>query len=142
MPDHRPARKFCAARDPPNNPCSRPAEHLSKWCRSVLFSSATQAYQPSEINHRVCLPIRISTHEEIEGKLLKLYKRHTAALESDIALRKPVFLARSVALKAGITDAMVTLEALRVWYADARHQWVLATRYLYLALALALRTLD
>ncbi|KAF8598693.1 hypothetical protein BDV93DRAFT_609706 [Ceratobasidium sp. AG-I] len=101
MLDRRATQKSCAARDPPNNSCPRPAERSSKWC---------------------------STHEEIEGKQLKLYKRHTAALESDIALRKPEFLVRSVALKAGITDAMVTLEALREWYADARHQWVLATR--------------
>ncbi|KAG8732484.1 hypothetical protein FRC11_013310 [Ceratobasidium sp. 423] len=70
------------------------------------------------------------THEEIEGKLLKLYKRHTAALEADVSLRKESFGARSVALKAGITDAMVTLEALRTWYDEARNQWVLATRAL------------
>ncbi|KAB5593167.1 hypothetical protein CTheo_3397 [Ceratobasidium theobromae] len=65
------------------------------------------------------------THEEIEGKLLKLYKRHTAILESDVALRKASFSVRSVALKIGITDAMVTLEALRNWYAEARNQWLL-----------------
>jgi hypothetical protein len=70
----------------------------------------------------------ISTHEEIEGKLLKLYKRHTTALEADISLRKNTFSARSVALKAGITDAMVTLENLRNWYGEARNQWILATR--------------
>ncbi|CAE6430446.1 unnamed protein product [Rhizoctonia solani] len=70
------------------------------------------------------------THEEIEGKLLKLYKRHTAALEADVSLHKGPFAARSVALKIGITDAMVTLEALRSWYAEARNQWVLATRAL------------
>ncbi|ELU38916.1 PAC2 domain-containing protein [Rhizoctonia solani AG-1 IA] len=72
----------------------------------------------------------ISTHEEIEGKLLKLYKRHTCALEADIASRKSSFSARSVALKTGITDAMVTLEALRSWYDESRNQWVLATRAL------------
>ncbi|KAF8671839.1 20S proteasome assembly [Rhizoctonia solani] len=70
------------------------------------------------------------THEEIEGKLLKLYKRHTCALEADIASRKSSFSARSVALKTGITDAMVTLEALRSWYDESRNQWVLATRAL------------
>ncbi|KDN39376.1 hypothetical protein RSAG8_08893, partial [Rhizoctonia solani AG-8 WAC10335] len=97
------ARPTCSARYPHETRCVRPAECESKWC---------------------------STHEEIEGKLLKLYKRHTAALEADVSLRKDSFAARSVALKFGTTDAMVTLEALRSWYAESRNQWVLATRTL------------
>ncbi|CEL61165.1 hypothetical protein RSOLAG1IB_09807 [Rhizoctonia solani AG-1 IB] len=97
------ARPTCSARYPHEARCVRAAELESKWC---------------------------STHEEIEGKLLKLYKRHTTALEADISLRKNTFSARSVALKAGITDAMVTLENLRNWYGEARNQWILATRAL------------
>ncbi|CUA76220.1 Valine--tRNA ligase [Rhizoctonia solani] len=88
-------RPTCSARYPHETRCVRPAECESKWC---------------------------STHEEIEGKLLKLYKRHTSALEADVALHKDSFAARSVALKSGTTDAMVTLDALRSWYAEARNQ--------------------
>ncbi|KAJ1300264.1 hypothetical protein OPQ81_005091 [Rhizoctonia solani] len=86
--------------------------------------------KPDVVNISALYPAGISTHEEIEGKLLKLYKRHTAALEADVSLRKETFLARSVALKVGTTDAMVTLESLRSWYDEARNQWVLATRAL------------
>ncbi|CAE7157283.1 unnamed protein product [Rhizoctonia solani] len=96
-------RPTCSARYPHQTRCVRPAECDSKWC---------------------------STHEEIEGKLLKLYKRHTTALEADVFLHKDPFAARSVALKCGTTDAMVTLDALQTWYAEARNQWVLATRAL------------
>jgi hypothetical protein len=74
-----------------------------------------------------------STHEEIEGKLLKLYKRHTTALESDLALHKSIFLARSISLRTSITsrdkNISVSLDELKSWYAGARNQWVLATRY-------------
>ncbi|KAH7332649.1 hypothetical protein B0J17DRAFT_722173 [Rhizoctonia solani] len=84
---------------------------------------------PFSPRDQMCSACR-TTHEEIEGKLLKLYKRHTAALEADVSLHKGPFAARSVALKIGITDAMVTLEAIRSWYAEARNQWVLATRAL------------
>ncbi|KAG8719162.1 hypothetical protein FRC08_003514 [Ceratobasidium sp. 394] len=103
----KPLKQLCAARYPSNLGCVRPAEQNSKWC---------------------------STHEEIEGKLLKLYKRHTTALESDIAIHKLDFSARSRALKgrtaSGGPSGVLSLEELRTWYADARHQWVLATRTL------------
>ncbi|QRV96705.1 hypothetical protein RhiJN_24723 [Ceratobasidium sp. AG-Ba] len=99
--------RLCTARYPSNLACVRSAEENSKWC---------------------------STHEEIEGKLLKLYKRHTVALESDIALNKSTFSTRSDLLKNGLTDGdkdgVISLEELRTWYADFRNQWVLATRAL------------
>ncbi|KAG8726716.1 hypothetical protein FRC12_023145, partial [Ceratobasidium sp. 428] len=103
----KPLRWLCAARYPSNLGCVRPVEQNSKWC---------------------------SIHEAVEGKLLKLYKRHTAALESDIASHESNFSARSRALKnspaSGGASGVISLEELQTWYADSRNQWVLATRTL------------
>jgi hypothetical protein len=126
----KPTRHCCTACYPSDVQCVRQAEQDSKWCRLVLscVSCTNSTISPVFI-------ARYSTHEEIEGKLLKLYKRHTTALESDLAFHKSIFLARSISLKTGITsrdgNINVSLEELRCWYADARNQWVLATRYVF-----------
>ncbi|KAG8690545.1 hypothetical protein FRC09_011941, partial [Ceratobasidium sp. 395] len=66
---------------------------------------------------RLTLARAPSIHEEVEGKLLKLYKRHTAALESDIAFHKSNFSARSRALKnssaSGSASGVISLEELQ-----------------------------